>query len=510
VRAGWCIALSLTIASAALGQSWLGSFETRRRLTIQSAFDAGVTTLDLSFDSRAEIDAGRLRADCADIRFTADDGVTALPHWLERGCGTPDAGVLVRLPGLVANRNVTYMYWGAPTQPSTSNPSAVALFYDDFATSPRAPGSKWMNVNGCAACFVADGGVLQLTDGALNRVGAGTMIRIDPAWQSGFRVRFNFQMRAVDGVRLGDGIALGVFQDRTSSPTGGGGLGLNGVGYAVEFDTFLGPMDPPVRHLAFAATAPTPETHLAWAPAPYLDPLTDGGPPPWIHADIRVTENTVRVLVDGVEQLRYRQDAGFATGSGAFLTLGGSTGSAAAAHLVDHLSLVPCVDPPPSIDFGAIESRLTSPDAGNDGGPDAAVDTDAGFIEDAGPSADSGVAAGGDDAGHSPPDAGVEPLAPEVFVFRVGCQGVDFLSMLGLVPFVLILRSRRAPRSARWPFTTTRRTSNERHRGRTSMTACVVGKEPSNSSKRRRRDAPVGDSMNNEFLRTRSQRSPYV
>jgi hypothetical protein len=336
------------------------------------------------------------------------------------------------------------MYWGAPTQSSTSNPNAVALYYDDFSDSPRAPNSKWDNVRGCAECFVVDGGVLDLTSANTDRVGAGTLIRIDPAWQAGFRVQFDLQIQWVDGRAFGDGLALGIFQPQAGPAIAGGTLGLNGFGYAVEFDTFLGSMEPPARHLAVVATAPFPETHLAWAPAPYLDPLTDGGTAPWIRADIRVTENTVRVLVDGVEQLRYRQDAGFATGSGAFLTLSAATGSAVATHLVDHLSLVPFVDPPPSIEIGPIESRPASPDAGNPGGPDAAVDSGAGFPEDAGASADSGTAVEGQDAGRPFADAGVEPLDPQWLRYRVGCQGLDVLSVLGVVPFVLILRSRRA------------------------------------------------------------------
>ncbi|MFA5408435.1 MAG: DUF2341 domain-containing protein, partial [Bacilli bacterium] len=74
------------------------------------------------------------RADFADIRFTAADGVTQLPYYLESVNGNT-ATFFVQIPSIPASPGTTtiYIYWAnnAATT-TTSDPAAVYAVYDDF------------------------------------------------------------------------------------------------------------------------------------------------------------------------------------------------------------------------------------------------------------------------------------------------------------------------------------------------------------------------------------------
>ncbi|MFA5137546.1 MAG: DUF2341 domain-containing protein, partial [Patescibacteria group bacterium] len=74
------------------------------------------------------------RADFADIRFTAADGVTHIPYYLESVNGNT-ATFLVQIPAIPASPGTTtiYTYWECRTATTTtSDPTAVYLLYDDF------------------------------------------------------------------------------------------------------------------------------------------------------------------------------------------------------------------------------------------------------------------------------------------------------------------------------------------------------------------------------------------
>lgn len=74
------------------------------------------------------------RADFADIRFTAADGVTQIPYYLESVVGNT-ATFLVNVPSIPASPGTTtiYVYWLNPSvTTTTSDPAAKWVFYDDF------------------------------------------------------------------------------------------------------------------------------------------------------------------------------------------------------------------------------------------------------------------------------------------------------------------------------------------------------------------------------------------
>ncbi|MEW6489595.1 MAG: DUF2341 domain-containing protein [Thermodesulfobacteriota bacterium] len=76
--------------------------------------------------------AARLHAGCEDVRFTASDGATLRPYWLESGCGTPNTRFAVRLPSLATGDTALFQYWGNPAAEPVSSASATFALYDSF------------------------------------------------------------------------------------------------------------------------------------------------------------------------------------------------------------------------------------------------------------------------------------------------------------------------------------------------------------------------------------------
>ena len=63
------------------------------------------------------ISEGKLNADLSDVRFTDKDGVTLINYWIP-----PDAsGIIVKVPALLAGKNVIYMYYGNPSASDASS-----------------------------------------------------------------------------------------------------------------------------------------------------------------------------------------------------------------------------------------------------------------------------------------------------------------------------------------------------------------------------------------------------
>jgi hypothetical protein len=74
-----------------------------------------------------------MQSDFEDLRFTADDGVTAIPFWLERYTASTDATVWVRVPDLPASDHTTvYMYYGSSTATSQSSGTTTFTAFDDY------------------------------------------------------------------------------------------------------------------------------------------------------------------------------------------------------------------------------------------------------------------------------------------------------------------------------------------------------------------------------------------
>lgn len=148
-RSSASIALAGILALCAGGRAsaaWLQGYRHRTPLAVSNggAPVSGYQVL-ITFDTAAEIAAGRMRADGADLRIADSDGNTALPHWVESGMNTAATRIWAKVPSLPAGSKILYLYSGNPAATSASDPDAVFPFFDDFAGGALDT-SRWVTV----------------------------------------------------------------------------------------------------------------------------------------------------------------------------------------------------------------------------------------------------------------------------------------------------------------------------------------------------------------------------
>jgi len=83
---------------------------------------------------------GKCRTDFGDIRFTADDGVTELPYWIEEKVDGDYAVFWVKIPYIPASPNSTiiYLYYGNPEATTTSSFSDTMIIPINIIQSPSS------------------------------------------------------------------------------------------------------------------------------------------------------------------------------------------------------------------------------------------------------------------------------------------------------------------------------------------------------------------------------------
>ena len=120
-------------------------------------------------NSGSTLYAPECRADFADVRFTAADGVTPLSYYLRSVSGST-ATFLVRVPTIPAapNSATIYVYWDNPAvTASDSDPSAQWAYYDDFDDGTINT-SLWQVVLSGNGAATETGGYLDLSSPALS------------------------------------------------------------------------------------------------------------------------------------------------------------------------------------------------------------------------------------------------------------------------------------------------------------------------------------------------------
>ena len=134
---GWSVGKRYLVTHTATGAQSLTDFQVR-----------------FLIDTAAEISAGRMRSDCADLRVFAGDGCTptdAVPFWVADGtCNTTTTNIWLKLPAVAPGTSTPLsMFWGNPAAASESNGAAVfPIFFDDFnAAGSTLDSAKW-NVYG--------------------------------------------------------------------------------------------------------------------------------------------------------------------------------------------------------------------------------------------------------------------------------------------------------------------------------------------------------------------------
>lgn len=181
------------------------------------------------------------RADFNDIRFTAADGVTQIPYYLESVVGST-ATFLVNVPSIPASPATAtiYVYWANPAATTTtSDPDAQWIFYDDFEDGSINT-SLWTVTTGGAGTVTETGGYLEIyASGAL--ADYATVTGPTVSYPAPSQIIANVSFHEVPSYRervrippIGGG-DIGVFSDVTS---GGQQLYWDGfTGYSTTLNT---------------------------------------------------------------------------------------------------------------------------------------------------------------------------------------------------------------------------------------------------------------------------------
>lgn len=118
--------------------AWLSGYNHRRSVTISRSSGA-VTDYQIKFlvgeNTGGSVSCNqKCASDFRDIRFTASDGTTVLPYWIESVSGTsPDqvATVWVKFNTIGATSTTFYMYYGNTEASSASSGTSTFLSFDD-------------------------------------------------------------------------------------------------------------------------------------------------------------------------------------------------------------------------------------------------------------------------------------------------------------------------------------------------------------------------------------------
>ncbi len=138
-----CLFLSLGSASKIKASGWLSGFSDRKSLTLHNSNASPLSNYQQIFtiNSGAGSDAGTNLylnniglTSFNDLRFTANDGTTLLPYWIESINGGV-ATVWVKLDSLPASGNNSfYLYYGNPIATSLSDATNTFFFSEFFDT----------------------------------------------------------------------------------------------------------------------------------------------------------------------------------------------------------------------------------------------------------------------------------------------------------------------------------------------------------------------------------------
>jgi len=130
------IALCVIVPSAAHAQTaaWLnGNWAFRNPITITNTAGTAVTNFQVNITLTSSFPFASAKSDGSDLRFTASDGVTQIPFWVQTwNATTKTASIWVQVPSLPTTGTTIYMYYGYAAATSASNGNATFLFFDDF------------------------------------------------------------------------------------------------------------------------------------------------------------------------------------------------------------------------------------------------------------------------------------------------------------------------------------------------------------------------------------------
>ena len=131
------------IHPASVRAAWLPGWANKVPVTITNT-GAALTDYQVQINlDTTNFTFGQANSDGSDIRFTAADGTTLLPYWMESWQYNLSATFWVKLSAVPAGGSVTiYMYYGNSSASSTSNGAATFSFFEDFESTPWTAWTK--------------------------------------------------------------------------------------------------------------------------------------------------------------------------------------------------------------------------------------------------------------------------------------------------------------------------------------------------------------------------------
>src|SRR5438067_1197238 len=137
------LAAVLLLVSSSVGQTtqWMDpAWQYRNQVIIGNSNAQSLSQFEVNVQLNASFDFSKAQPDGADIRITGNDGVTAVPFWVESWQpSTGTASIWARLPNIPTTGTTAYLYYGNPSAKSASSGDATFEFFDDFekGTSPE-------------------------------------------------------------------------------------------------------------------------------------------------------------------------------------------------------------------------------------------------------------------------------------------------------------------------------------------------------------------------------------
>ena len=174
---------------------------------------------------------GKCRSDFGDVRFTADDGVTPLPYWIETKVDGSYAVFWVRVPSIPASPGTAtiYIYYGNSSATTTSNGTATFFFYDDFSGTSLDT-SKWsVAFVDSLMGYTVSGGALKLysTKSAKDSAWHSILVRsVRSDLPASIAVRARALFVAPSSVEATGGLHGRIGYGPVTESAGGGGAGI--------------------------------------------------------------------------------------------------------------------------------------------------------------------------------------------------------------------------------------------------------------------------------------------
>jgi len=134
----------------------------RHAVTVTGIAAGASAVVPITLETGGAIAAGRMRADCADIRVVTSSGGADVAHFVEpagapSGCGSPSTLMWAKLTADATGKATVDVLYGNTAATSMSNPTHVFTLFEDFETGTLgdAPGGWALDFAASAACGVA-------------------------------------------------------------------------------------------------------------------------------------------------------------------------------------------------------------------------------------------------------------------------------------------------------------------------------------------------------------------